>query len=125
MIAAPLIIEVPFGTDGRMFVAARVAAAIPAARDPGGNGLTAHHREKADMADMDRRDGSLSGLTEGEAKEFHSIFMTSFIVFTVIAIIAHILAWQWRPWLPGPKGYTSSLIDGVHVATSYVTSLLA
>lgn len=46
----------------------------------------------------DERTGSLSGLTEDEAKEFHGIFMTSFIVFTVIAIIAHILAWMWQPW---------------------------
>jgi light-harvesting complex 1 beta chain len=52
---------------------------------------------------------SLSGLTEQEAKEFHRIFMVSFIIFTVIAIIAHILVWQWRPWLPGPNGYTSSI----------------
>jgi light-harvesting complex 1 beta chain len=42
---------------------------------------------------------SLSGLSEGEAKEFHGIFVTSFIIFTVIAIIAHVLVWQWRPWL--------------------------
>ncbi len=48
---------------------------------------------------------SLSGLTEAEAQEFHSLFVTSFIVFTVIAIIAHILVWMWRPWIPGPKGY--------------------
>ncbi len=54
------------------------------------------------------RTGSASGLTEGEAKEFHSIFMTSFIVFVVVAVIAHILAWQWRPWLPGPNGYATS-----------------
>ena len=63
---------------------------------------------------MDSHEASLSGLTEGEAKEFHGVFMTSFIIFTVIAIIAHILAWQWRPWLPGAKGY-SSLVDGVNV----------
>ena len=31
------------------------------------------------------------------------MFITSFIAFTVVAIIAHFLAWQWRPWLPGPK----------------------
>jgi len=47
----------------------------------------------------DERKGSLSGLTESEAKEFHGVFMTSFISFTVIAIIAHVLAWSWRPWL--------------------------
>lgn len=45
----------------------------------------------------DRR--SLTGLTEKEAKEFHGIFVTSFIAFTVIAIVAHFLVWQWRPWL--------------------------
>ena len=49
----------------------------------------------------DERKSSLSGLTEGEAKEFHGIFVTSFIIFTIIAIIAHILVWNWRPWL-GP-----------------------
>jgi light-harvesting complex 1 beta chain len=42
---------------------------------------------------------SLSGLTEHEAKEFHSLFVQSFIGFTVVAIIAHFLVWQWRPWL--------------------------
>ncbi len=54
---------------------------------------------------------SVTGLTETEAKEFHGIFVTSFIVFTVIAIIAHFLAWQWRPWLPGPNGYTTSWLN--------------
>jgi light-harvesting complex 1 beta chain len=48
---------------------------------------------------VDEKRVSLSGLTETEAKEFHSIFVTSFIIFTVIAIIAHFLVWQWRPWL--------------------------
>ena len=68
---------------------------------------------------MAEKNGSLSGLTEAEAKEFHGVFMTSFIIFTVIAIVAHILAWQWRPWRPGAKGY-ASLMDSVNVAVSYV-----
>jgi light-harvesting complex 1 beta chain len=67
------------------------------------------------MATTERPGGSLSGLTESEAKEFHSIFVTSFIIFTVIAIIAHVLAWQWRPWLPGAEGY-ASMIGGVKAA---------
>jgi light-harvesting complex 1 beta chain len=50
---------------------------------------------------------SLSGLSEQEAKEFHRIFMVSFIVFVLIALVAHFLVWQWRPWLPGVNGYTS------------------
>lgn len=60
---------------------------------------------------------SLSGLTDAEAREFHRIFMASFIVFVVIAIIAHFLAWQWRPWLPGPEGY-ASLVNSVKLAAS-------
>lgn len=43
--------------------------------------------------------GSLSGLTENEAREFHKLFVSSFVVFTLIAIVAHVLVWQWRPWL--------------------------
>jgi len=66
----------------------------------------------------DKRTGSLSGLTESEAKEFHTIFMASFIIFTVIAIIAHFLAWQWRPWLPGSEGY-ASIHGGVKGAIGY------
>jgi light-harvesting complex 1 beta chain len=45
------------------------------------------------------RQGSLSGLTEQEAREFHGIFVSSFIGFTVIAIVAHVLVWNWRSWL--------------------------
>ncbi len=44
-------------------------------------------------------DQSLSGLSDGEAKEFHEIFVRSFVLFTAIATVAHILVWAWRPWL--------------------------
>ena len=75
------------------------------------------------------KDGSLSGLSEAEAKEFHSIFMTSFFLFTAIAVVAHILAWMWRPWLPGPQGYSSlmdgALHDGVTVAFESIKSFIA
>ncbi len=63
------------------------------------------------------RPTTLSGLTEPEAREFHSIFMTSFIVFTVVAIVAHVLVWQWRPWLPGPNGYRNSMLVVQHALT--------
>ena len=51
------------------------------------------------MVDRETPVGTLSGITEAEAKEFHKIFLTSFIIFTVIAIVAHVLVWNWRPWL--------------------------
>jgi len=49
----------------------------------------------------DRQDSSLSGLTENEAREFHGIFVQSFVLFTVIAIVAHFLVWMWRSWFLG------------------------
>ena len=52
---------------------------------------------------------STSGLTEMEAKEFHGLFISGFVGFTVVAIVAHVLVWSWRPWLPGVKGY--ALLD--------------
>ncbi len=71
----------------------------------------------------DDRSGSLSGLTESEAREFHGIFITSFIIFTVIAIIAHFLVWNWRPWLPGPGGYASMFEDAKTLAYSVLPYL--
>ena len=76
------------------------------------------------MLERHTADVSLSGLTEAEAKEFHKLFMTSFIIFTVIAIVAHILVWNWRPWLPGPNGY-AALSDGVKLAHQSILSFLA
>jgi light-harvesting complex 1 beta chain len=68
-------------------------------------------------------DKTMSGLSDSEAREFHRIFMTSFIIFVVVAIIAHFLAWQWRPWLPGPNGY--SMLDTAKDAVFHVKSYLA
>lgn len=67
------------------------------------------------MAGDTSRSESLSGLTASEAQEFHKIFVTSFIGFTIIAVIAHVLVWSWRPWIPGPDGY-SALDEGVRMA---------
>ena len=72
------------------------------------------------MADTSKPD-SLSGLSAGEAREFHSIFMTGFIGFAVVAFIAHVLAWMWRPWLPGPEGYSSTMFER---ASEYAASVL-
>jgi light-harvesting complex 1 beta chain len=67
------------------------------------------------MADENQ---SMSGLTEAQAKEFHGVFVTSFMIFTAIAVVAHILAWMWRPWLPSVNGY-----GAVEVAHNVVSML--
>jgi light-harvesting complex 1 beta chain len=64
-----------------------------------------------------------TGLTENEAQEFHGIFVTSFVIFMVVAIIAHVLAWMWRPWIPGPGGY-ASLEDNATSALQTALSLI-
>ncbi|MEM8694688.1 MAG: light-harvesting antenna LH1, beta subunit [Pseudomonadota bacterium] len=46
----------------------------------------------------DDRFGPGTYLTPEEAKEFHKIFVGNFIVFTIIALIAHLLVWMWNPW---------------------------
>jgi light-harvesting complex 1 beta chain len=71
------------------------------------------------MAQADEK-GSLSGLSEAEAKEFHNIFTYSFMIFTVIAIGAHVLAWMWRPWIPKAEGY--GLLESAH---SVIQSMLS
>jgi light-harvesting complex 1 beta chain len=63
---------------------------------------------------------SLSGLSEAEAKEFHGIFVTSFLLFTGVAAAAHVLAWMWRPWFPGVNGY-SMLETAQNVATTMLS----
>ena len=71
---------------------------------------------------IDKERSSLSGLTEAEALEFHSLFIKSFLLFTFIALIAHVLVWNWRHWFPGPKGY--ALLDGAtsvaHAALTFI-----
>ncbi len=67
---------------------------------------------------------SLSGLTENDAKEFHDLFMKSFVIFIGVAIFAHILAWIWRPWLPPVEGY-SSLMDSVGTTVAQLSTFVA
>ncbi|WP_442681079.1 light-harvesting antenna LH1, beta subunit [Sphingomonas sp. ASY06-1R] len=51
------------------------------------------------MNEPNERMGPGTYLTPEEAKEFHKIFMISFLIFTAVAIVAHVLVWNWRPWL--------------------------
>ncbi len=62
-------------------------------------------------SDTPGRAESLSGLTPAEAQEFHKAFVMSFLGFTGIAVIAHLLVWIWQPWIPAAKPYTTSALD--------------
>jgi len=67
--------------------------------------------------------GTPSGLNQEEAREFHAIFITSFLFFTGIAIVAHFLVWLWRPWFPGIDGY--SMMNDATEKLASVVHLLA
>lgn len=62
----------------------------------------------------------MSGLSEAQAKEFHGMFVVSFAVFTGIAVVAHVLAWMWRPWFPGVNGY--GLLESAQTALQTMLS---
>ena len=58
--------------------------------------------------------GSMTGLTSGEAREFHRIFMKSTIAFTGWAFAAHMLVHAWRPWFWNDGGQqVSSLLNNL------------
>ena len=67
---------------------------------------------------------SSSGLSDQGAREFHRLFVMSFIGFTLIAIIAHFLVWQWRPWFPSVEGY-AAVTDGINAVAQSVMSRLS
>ena len=68
---------------------------------------------------MENKRSTITGLNEEEAREYQSFFVTSTIGYIAIAIVAHFLVWQWRPWFPRVKGY--ALLEG---AAASVTTFL-
>lgn len=42
-----------------------------------------------------------TGLSEAECKEIHGYFMRGAQMWGAVAVIAHVLVYQWLPWFPG------------------------
>jgi light-harvesting complex 1 beta chain len=57
----------------------------------------------------DEKLGLSTYLTEKEAKEFQTLFVVSMAFFVGMAVIAHFLVWQWRPWFPGTEPYKAGM----------------
>lgn len=77
-------------------------------------------------SDTPARSESLSGLTPAEAQEFHKIFIQSFLLFTLVAVIAHILVallWRW-PWFPNEDGTYGSLAEGASYAALQLSQFI-
>ncbi len=75
-------------------------------------------------SDLNRTRSTLSGLSEGEAKEFNRIFVLSFIIFVGVALVAHLLAWLWRPW-GGNYTHTAMLVEHASALLRSIPSALA
>ena len=41
---------------------------------------------------------SFTGLTDEQAQELHSVYMSGLTLFSVVAIVAHLATYIWRPW---------------------------
>jgi light-harvesting complex 1 beta chain len=66
----------------------------------------------------------LAAVAQNRSHGFYVIFVASFVVFLVVALLAQLVAWKWRPWFPGAEGETS-LVDAVKASVytfmSYLT----
>ena len=45
----------------------------------------------------DKSDLSFTGLTDEQAQELHSVYMSGLWLFTLIAVVAHIATFLWFP----------------------------
>ncbi len=63
----------------------------------------------------DGRNQSLPLLTQNGSNGFGVIFLSSFIVLLLVALVAQTFALQWRTWFPGAEG-ERSMIGGVKTA---------
>lgn len=48
---------------------------------------------------MTDRSSTTMGSTGAKARDVQDIFVSSFVAFASIVIVAQILVWLWRPWL--------------------------
>ena len=66
----------------------------------------------------DGRLGVRNYMSDAEAKGFHRAFITSAAAFVLIAIVAHVLVWNWRPWaVAAPAAATTHAMNMVAPAT--------
>ena len=46
----------------------------------------------------EKTDLSFTGLTDEQAQELHSVYLSGFYLFTAVAVVAHILTYIKLPW---------------------------
>jgi light-harvesting complex 1 beta chain len=54
-------------------------------------------RSKEEVS-MSEEKSVFSSVSDSDAKEINKWFVMGFMGFTAVAVIAHFLVWNWRPW---------------------------
>ena len=67
---------------------------------------------------------SWTGLTDQEAEEFHKYYLQGTTIFVLVAVVAHLLVWMWRPWIPGPEGYAQVMDNATSVASTVLPMIV-
>ena len=64
------------------------------------------------------------GLIKKDTTAFTAIFVVGFSLFLFIAVVAQVLGWHWRSWLPGAES-VKSMTGGVKAAVyTFMSHLL-
>jgi light-harvesting complex 1 beta chain len=67
-------------------------------RDPAAGGRAASVQFFRRKIMADKSDLSFTGLTDEQAQELHAVYMSGLWIFTVVAIVAHVLTYIKLPW---------------------------
>lgn len=67
-----------------------------APKDPAAGGAASAQFPEETMAD--NSDLSFTGLTDEQAQELHSVYMSGLWLFAAVAGVAHLAVLIWRPW---------------------------
>jgi light-harvesting complex 1 beta chain len=68
------------------------------AGEPGRRGTAAPRNIPEDIFMAGKSDLSFTGLTDDQAQELHSVYMSGLWLFVTIAVVAHLAVFIWRPW---------------------------
>ena len=65
---------------------------------PGPRGTAASAKRSGGKFMADNTNLSFTGLTDEQAQELHSVYMSGLWLFSAVAIVAHLAVFIWRPW---------------------------
>lgn len=64
-----------------------------------------------------------TSISSSHLNGFRIIFVVTFMIFLLMAMVGQLFAWNWRTWLPGAEG-TRSIFESVNSAVYTVISQL-